>query len=152
MSLEQVQFVRNSTLKLAAALEDGVLKEVPKGFNNNILWNLGHIYVVHENLIFKASGQETVYPEGFVECFSAKTSPKDWGTSVPTKETVLSYLEDQNKRIMSTFKNKLEEAIPNPISFPGFEMTTIGDLLHFGMVHETMHNTTIKNYNKFLKS
>lgn len=152
MSLEQVQFVRKNTLKLASALEDYVLNEVPKGFNNNILWNLGHIYVVHENLIFKASGQETVYPDGFVECFAAKTSPKDWGSSVPTKETIVSYLEEQSQRMTRAFENKLEEAIPNPITFPGFEMTTVGDLLHFGMVHETMHTTTAKLYNQLLKS
>lgn len=151
MSLEQVQFVRETTLKLAAHLNSDHLKTIPEGFNNNILWNLGHIYVIHENLIFKVSGEGTVMPEGFVEHFAPKTSPKDWGHSVPSFETVVEKLKEQAERMANAFNGKLDVTIPKALQFKTFENTTNGDLLHFGMVHEAMHATTVKLYNQLLQ-
>ncbi len=151
MSLEQVEFVRGNTLKLAENLNSDHLQTIPEGFNNNILWNLGHIYVVHENLVFKASGEDTLIPEGFAEHFAPKTSPKDWGDAVPSFETVVEKLKEQAERMTTTFSGKLDVTIPKALQFPTFEMTTNGDLLHFGMVHEAMHTTTSKLYNQLLR-
>ncbi|WP_289139088.1 DinB family protein [uncultured Brevibacillus sp.] len=41
----QLQDYRSETLHAVEGLTEEEVNIVPKGFNNNILWNLGHIYL-----------------------------------------------------------------------------------------------------------
>jgi hypothetical protein len=152
MSIKHFQWIRNNSIKLGESVDDAALLEVPKGFNNNILWNLGHLFVATENLLFKASGRETHFPEDYPEAFGGGTSPKTWTTEPPTKEEILSELADQIKRITETFEGHLDDALPKELNIASIEMKTVGDLLEFTTLHETIHFTTIKLYNQLLKT
>jgi hypothetical protein len=151
MSIKHFQWIRNNTIKFGETVEGGALQEVPNGFNNNILWNLGHLIVATENLLFKASGRETHHPEGYEEAFGGGTSPKTWTAEPATKNEVLSHLVEQSKRISTTFEGHVGDALPKELTIAGIEMKTVRDLLEFTMIHETMHFTTIRLYNKILK-
>jgi hypothetical protein len=151
MSVKQFQWIRTNTLKLGESVDGTGLTEVPKGFNNNILWNLGHLFVTAENLVFKASGRETQLSAAYTEAFGGGTSPKTWTTEPPAKEEILSKLSEQAKRLSDTFEGHLEEALPNVLTIAGIDMKTVGDLLDFATVHETMHFTTMRLYSTLLK-
>lgn len=152
MSMGQLLFVRNGTLKLAENLESAQLSVTPDGFNNNMLWNLGHIYVVHENLIVRNSGNDPVFPDGFVENFKPGTKPADWGDNVPTFETVVAKLKEQTERMDVLFDGHIDDSIPKPLQLSSIELTTVRDLIGFATVHEAMHATTIRLYSKLLKA
>ncbi|MDN3548885.1 DinB family protein [Mucilaginibacter aquaedulcis] len=47
---------RNRLLDLTKALTTEQYNYIPQGFNNNIIWNIGHLLVFSENLLYERSG------------------------------------------------------------------------------------------------
>ncbi|WEG10803.1 DinB family protein [Pullulanibacillus sp. KACC 23026] len=151
MSIDHLKYVRQNTVKFAKSLDQEQALITPEGFNNNSLWNLGHIYIVHENLVMKASGREPIYPDGYVNLFKPGTRPSEWNEALPTSlEQVISHLEEQGQRFAQTFEGHLDETIPEPVTFPKFPLSTVRDLINFALAHETAHLTTIKLYKRLL--
>jgi len=52
------------------------LNKVPKGFNNNIIWNIAHTMVTHQLLMYKISGNQMHIPSEWVKLFSKGTKPE----------------------------------------------------------------------------
>lgn len=52
---KQLKFVRSVTVRAVEGLSEGILDSIPEGFNNNIRWNLGHIYLVQEKFAFHSA-------------------------------------------------------------------------------------------------
>ena len=53
--------------RLIADLPDDALTAVPAGYRNNILWNLGHIVVSQQLLLYKLSAIEMYVSDELVE-------------------------------------------------------------------------------------
>ncbi|MGG0792028.1 DinB family protein [Peribacillus simplex] len=60
-------------------MDDEVSLFIPEGFNNNIKWNLGHIYVVQEKFAFNIINERTTMQKNIFDLFSIATKPTDWG-------------------------------------------------------------------------
>ncbi|HEY0771544.1 MAG TPA: DinB family protein, partial [Sphingobacteriaceae bacterium] len=54
------------------------LNYVPPGFNNNIIWNFGHILVTQELLCYKLSGAEVTMPKELIERYNRGTKPVEF--------------------------------------------------------------------------
>ena len=52
------------------SLED--LNKIPKGFNNNIIWNIGHIVVTEQLLAYKLSGLQMMVSDDLVNKYRFK--------------------------------------------------------------------------------
>ena len=52
------------------------LNKTPAGFNNNILWNIGHIIVTQQLLLYKISGLPLAIPKEWVGLFAKGTKPE----------------------------------------------------------------------------
>lgn len=52
------------------------LNSVPQRFNNNILWNIGHIIVVQQMLIYGRSGLPLQIPKEWIGLFAKDTRPQ----------------------------------------------------------------------------
>ena len=48
----QLKAVRGDTINVVKELSESQADSIPEGFNNNIRWNLGHVYVVQELFAF----------------------------------------------------------------------------------------------------
>lgn len=51
------------------------LFEVPQGFNNHIFWNIAHVMVTQQLLVYKLSGLPTPLDEGFVARYCKGSFP-----------------------------------------------------------------------------
>jgi len=56
------------------ALED--LNKIPKGFNNNIIWNIGHVVVSEQLLAYKLSGLESMLTDNMINKYRKDTKPE----------------------------------------------------------------------------
>ncbi|GGH73152.1 putative damage-inducible protein DinB [Pullulanibacillus pueri] len=145
-----LEFVRQRTINAVKDLSDKTLDTVPKGFNNNIRWNLGHVYVVQERFAFQTTGETVQIPENYLRLFSPGTKPADWNEQVPTLEELLKALEEQAQRIQETFQNRLDEQVKKPFTTgSGLTLNTVGELLTFSLYHEGMHFQTISLLKRF---
>ena len=70
---------RTSRKVLATFLENHSLEElnkIPDGFNNNLIWNIGHIIVVQQMIIYKLSGLQMMISDEMVEKYKKGTKPE----------------------------------------------------------------------------
>src|SRR6187551_1337245 len=62
------QFLENHTLEQ--------LNKIPEGFSNNLIWNLGHIVVTQQLLVYKLSGLPMMVSDEMVEKYRKGTKPE----------------------------------------------------------------------------
>src|SRR5216117_1669271 len=51
------------------------LNKVPDKFNNNIIWNIGHIIAAQQSLVYKTSNLPINIPEEFFDRYKPGTKP-----------------------------------------------------------------------------
>lgn len=143
----QLESYRSEILGVLENVTEAEAEVIPKGFNNNIRWNLGHIYL-DQYLWIKAVTKEKVrVPEQFQAWFGYGTSPANFTPETPTIHELKKLLKEQPAQIKAEYGNRLEE------EFPPTEMGmhTIEQVLIRTIFHEGMHLQTILDLKKCMK-
>lgn len=150
---DQLGFVRHQAVDYVRNINDSTSEIIPTGLKNNIKWNLGHMYVIHEKFAFQLTGEQTKYPANFSNLFDPGTKPSDWNIEPPTLSQLINLLTEQIERVDSILSNKLKEEInPHYKSSTGLIFTNVEQLLGFLIYHEAMHFATIKNIKSIINS
>ncbi len=136
--INNLMIVRKNALRVIEGLSDEQLLKIPSGFNNNLLWQLGHIVCSGQTLSYKFSGLPIGIPEQYPEMFGKGTSPKTW-TSQPDiaeiKRLMISTLEQTSIDIEA---GVFKEFTSYPTSF-GIELQSFEESFMFRQVHEGLH-------------
>lgn len=125
------------------------LNAIPHGFNNNIIWNIGHIVVVQQMLVYKLSGLPMMVSEELVEKYKRGTKP---GAPVSQSEV------DQIKNLLFSAIDQTERDATTPIFkefFPyttmlGYTVTDALSAIEFNNYHEAVHIGFIMSIRKFI--
>ncbi|WP_085994121.1 DinB family protein [Oceanobacillus senegalensis] len=144
MIFKQVELVRKNTLNEMENLSEEQADLMPEGFNNNIRWNLAHIYTVQNILLAKFGGKDIETPSRYLELFAPGTRPADWQGEVPTLNEVKQILEEQPAKLKEALAGQLDEKAAEPFK----SLSTVGEILTFTIYHEGMHVGTIKGLKK----
>ena len=59
--------IREILLKILESHSLEQLNKIPQGFNNNIIWNIGHCVSSQQVLVYKLSGLPTMVSEEFIQ-------------------------------------------------------------------------------------
>ncbi|MFF2529072.1 DinB family protein [Brevibacillus sp. NPDC058079] len=89
---QQLEDYRQETLKAIDGLTDEDVNIIPDGFSNNILWNLGHIYLDQYLWIAHLTKETLPIPSGFNEWFNFGTKPADWWVHLTSLNTIRRFL------------------------------------------------------------
>lgn len=115
------------------------LNTIPKGYNNNIIWNIGHVLVTYQILCYKLSGLPMNVSEAMVEKYRKGTKPEGPVSQAEVDEikklleTTIKILEDDyNKGVFSNFQEYT-------VSTTGNTLTSVDDALQFALFHEGLH-------------
>ncbi|WP_341215248.1 DinB family protein [uncultured Wocania sp.] len=118
-------------------LED--LNKVPKGFNNNIIWNIAHVVVSEQLLAYKLSGLQSVLSDEMINKYRKDTKPENDVTQDEVndiKRLLFSTLEntkaDYNNNVFKTYNTYT-------VSTTGNTLTNIDEALQFILTHEGIH-------------
>lgn len=148
---KQLKFVRDNTINHVKGINDEKSLYIPRGFNNNIKWNLGHIYVVQEKFAFSFIGEEIKIPDHFIELFSPGSKPEDWGEIVPSVDELIHLLENQTTRIEDVLEARFKDSVEQPYTTSkGLTLSTVEEFLSFCLYHEGMHFDAIKSIERVL--
>ena len=149
MDLTLLRATRNNHLKIMSGLTDAQLNHIPKGFNNNLIWNAGHVIATMELLTYGLTGNRTPSGKDFINRYRKGTRP---GTDVSSEEiqeiltrmeTSVSSLEkDLTKLDASEFKEYRTS----------YEVTlsNLNDAVTFNDLHEAMHLGAMIALRKFV--
>jgi hypothetical protein len=143
----QLESYRNYILGVLENVTEEEAEVIPKGFNNNIRWNLGHIYLDQYLWIQAVTKEKARVPEQFNAWFGYGTSPADFTSETPSLEELKTLLKNQPSEIVAAYGHRLEE------EFPPTEMGmhTSEQVLIRTIFHEGMHLQTIIDLKKCMK-
>jgi hypothetical protein len=148
--IERLKKTRLYLLDLINDLNTEQLNEIPYGFNNNIIWNLGHLIVSQQGLCYLRAGLKPVVGNEYFANFKPQTKPNN---IIQTKEI------DEIKTLFLSVVDKLEadydeSLFSNYGAFTtpyGVEITNIDDAIIFTLFHEGLHTGYIMAMKRLLK-
>lgn len=127
------------------------LNTIPKGYNNNILWNIGHIIVTEQLLVYKLSGLPMLVNEDLISKYMKGTKPEVDATQDDVN-TLKDLLFTTIKRTSEDYSNgqftSFQEYI---LSTTGNVLTKVEDAISFNLFHEGIHFGYIMAMTKLVK-
>lgn len=142
----QLESYRSYILGVVSKVSVEEVEVIPSGFNNNIRWNLGHIYLDQYLWIQAVTKEKADVPEPFNSWFGYGTSPANFTSETPSLAELKSLLEQQPTKIKELYGHRLDEEFP-PVDMG---MYTIEQALIRSVFHEGMHLQTILDIKKLL--
>ncbi|WP_298542209.1 DinB family protein [uncultured Aquimarina sp.] len=118
------------------SLED--LNRVPEGFSNNLIWNIAHVVVTQQLLVYKLSGLPLIIDDELVNLYKKGTK---------TERTVSQEEVSTIRELLFSTLDKTEEDISADIfkeytEYPtstGFVLKSVKDAISFNNFHEGIH-------------
>jgi hypothetical protein len=135
------QFLQNYTLDQ--------LNTIPDGFKNNIIWNIGHVIVVQQMLIYKLSGLPMLVSDQMVEQYKRGTKPEADVTQEEV-DLIRSLLFKTIDKTETDFNNGIFKDYQEFTAISGFTMTNVQDAISFNNYHEALHTGIIMGIRKFI--
>ncbi|MFK7748807.1 MAG: DinB family protein [Kordia sp.] len=118
------------------SLED--LNTIPTGFSNNIFWNIAHIVVTQQLLVYKLSGVPMHISDELVSKYKNKTKPAG---NVSQKEVDEIYnlldsllIKTEEDLTAGIFKNYTEYTLSL-----GTTLSNVHEAIEFNNIHEGIH-------------
>ena len=125
------------------------LNKVPTGFNNNIIWNLGHMIAAQQGICYKRAGLDVRVDEGFFNTYKSGTKPEGFVDAAGVEEikkmlfTTLEQLEvDYNNGVITNYTSFVT---PYNIT-----LSSIDEALVFLPFHEGLHIGYIMSLRKLV--
>ena len=151
--IQHLETVRRLTEQAMKKIPEEISDIIPKGFNNNIRWNFGHIAFVQEKLVFASLGEKMNIPKDYENLFGAGTKPAEWKETPPTFIEIGEILSEQKSRIKDFLQGRLHDDLPTPLTNRmGITFNTVGEALLFSFYHEALHIETIKRLHRSITS
>lgn len=146
---ESLAIIRKNLLNAVEGLDTEQLNRVPEGFNNSIIWNMAHVLVTQQLLMYGMSGLELPIPSTLVGTFRKGTKPENPASDEEIQEikklfaiSLAQAKTDYNSGIFTEYKSY-------QTSF-GETLNTIEDAIRFNNVHEAMHLGYVKALTKLV--
>lgn len=140
---------RKLLIRLMEHLSLEQLNKIPDGFSNNIIWNIGHVWVVQQMITYKLSGLEMHIPDSWIPLFKRGSKPERFflqeEVDAIRNQLVEVVVQTQNDYELGIFKNYHEFT-----SELGFTMKDIQDAIAFNNFHEGVHLGIIMQLRKFV--
>ena len=110
IEIEKIKKTRLYLLELIKDLSLTQVNEIPAGFNNNIIWNLGHLIVSQQALCYIRSGVKPIIDETYIAKYRPQTKPElpvEIGEFNEIKELLITLLDrletDYNDNVFANY-------------------------------------------------
>lgn len=107
--IKQLADYRHKFLEAISFIGEEEANRIPAGYQHNIRWHMGHIYVNQYVSIQQLTKEEIVMPRNFIKWFGKGTSPEDWEEELPSLDYVKRLLALQPFMIRDLYGERLEE-------------------------------------------
>lgn len=144
--LEKLQQSRDALHEMTDGLTVEQFNYIPEGYQNNIIWNMGHIITVSERILSKNS--DFIAP---VHNFDTELFGKNKKPEKPLSREDIDLVRNALLQTVSAFQESkgIEESKTMEIS-AGNQKITVG-VLQFVLFHENVHYKTIEKMLQLVK-
>ena len=143
--VKQLEVIRKTRVFLFEQVKDLSTEELNRifpGFNNNIIWNLGHMIAAQQGICYKRSGLRTLITDDFWERYRTGSKPETPVTDdeiAQIKQLLFSTLDqfdvDYHNQIFSNYTAWVTRY--------GVELASLDDGLELLQYHEGLHSGMI---------
>ncbi len=147
--LEITKTSRNMVSKLIQGYTLEQLNKVPTGFNNNLIWNVGHIVVTQQLLVYKLAGLPMMISDELVEKYRKGTKTEHEATQEEVDE-ILTLLHSTVEQTAKDIDNNLFQNFNEYPTSTGFVLKSNKDSMEFNNFHEGLHIGVIMSMRKLV--
>lgn len=150
-TIEILKMPRLGILEQIKDLNIEQLNKIPAGFNNNIIWNLGHIVAAHQGVCYRRANVEPVVDVDFLNNYGGGSKPDNFlgeDQLQLIKELYTSTLD----QFVIDYNNNLFANYGAWTTRYGVNLNTIDDVLQFLPFHEGMHIGNIMSMKRVVLS
>ena len=140
---------RSLYLKLLENYSLEQLNTIPEGFSNNLVWNLGHIIVSQQGLVYRLSGLPMSVTPEMMDNYKNGSRPTGAVSQVEVDElkVLLFSLLEKTKQ---DYANGLFSTYTEYTTGTGFHLASVKEALEFNNYHEGIHLGYMMNIKKFI--
>jgi len=138
LTVDYTQKSRENFVSLLDAFSVEHLNHIPAGFNNNLIWNFGHVIVTQQLLCYKLSGLEMQVSEEQVQAYRKGTRPEHAVSAEEVQKLKQLALQTVDQLRQDLEKGVFREFHEYTTSF-GVTLSSIEEAVHFNSMHETLH-------------
>ena len=140
--IDNIRKNRQQVLNIIQDLSLEKLNKIPHSFNNNIIWNVGHLIAAQQTICYIRPGLTPPLPEDAYKKFSSGTRPEQFFESD---------VEDALKKLLFTSLDTMEReyqqnvfaAFKPWVTKSGYPINSIDDALIYMHIHEGLHTGII---------
>lgn len=125
------------------------LNKIPEGFSNNLIWNIGHILVVQQLLVYKLSGLPTMVSNEMIEKYQRGTNPEH-NVGQEEVDEIKVLLFSTLEKTKQDFEENLFQNYTEFTSMSGFTMKSAANAIEFNNYHEAVHTGIMMQIRKFI--
>ena len=139
--LSLFQWTRTNILDLLNSLDLNQVNAIPTGFNNNIIWNGGHIYVSQQFLHYKLCNLPMHLTAELFERYKSGSSPQG-NVDQQGFDEIKSLLRASTQQTISDYNVGLfatYEPFRGEYGSVKYHFTTFKESFKYNNIHETLH-------------
>jgi hypothetical protein len=137
-STEIIKETRRRFLNLMNDLSIDSLNKIPSNFNNNIIWNFGHILTTQQVLCYQPSKVHERIGIEYIQKYARGTKPNFY-VSKDEIDFLKKHAIDTIEELETDFRsNVFDNFTPLTTSF-GVRLNDISDAVKYVSTHETLH-------------
>ncbi len=136
-----LQFLENHSLEN--------LNKIPDGFSNNLIWNIGHIVVVQQMLVYKLSGLPMMVSDEMVEKYKKGSKPEHTVSEEEVNE-IKKLLFATLEQTKVDFANAIFDTYMEFTTGIGFTVKSAKSAMEFNNYHKGLHLGIMMQIKKFI--
>ncbi len=125
------------------------LNKIPIGFSNNLIWNIGHIIVAQQGLVYRLSGLPMYISTEMVDIYNNGSKPTGTTSQVEADELKV-LLFDLLEKTKADFADSKFITYNEFTTSTGFHLASTKDAIQFNNYHEGLHLGFMMNIRKFI--
>lgn len=125
------------------------LNKIPEGMSNNLIWNIGHIIVSQQGLVYRLSGLPRYVTDEMTATYQ--------NGSFPTGNTTLEEVNEIKNLLVSTMNQTISDyengvfTVYTPYETKtGFSLQNLNDAIEFNNYHEGIHLGFMMKIKRFI--
>lgn len=132
----------NNVLNKIEGLNNEQFNEIPKGFSNNIIWNVAHLLVTQKLLLYGLSDNPMNLKDEFIEHYRKGSKPQ-YKVSDDEIQFIKKELSSFTDNFKTDISNQIFKSFKDYKTSYNFEITNFNEALVMVNLHYGLHFSTI---------
>ena len=125
------------------------LNTIPVGMSNNLIWNIGHVIVSQQKLVYALSGLPMHIPDSLFEKYQNGSRP-DGKTTQAEVDEIKKLLSEMVEKTKTDFEAGIFKEFHSYQTKTGFHLGTLKEAVEFNNYHEGIHLGIMMSIKKYI--